>query len=184
MEGSPDNIDALRAALAAAEARALAAEAKVSDADALIAHQKLLIEKLKRELYGRRSERKKLLLDQMELELEELEASATEDELEAEKAASGTTTVQTFTRKKPSRKPFPEHLPRERVVIPGPTSCPCCGSTKLARLGETITETLERPTYAPSYVAPRQWKVIQHVREKLTCRPEDAVWARRSLSRH
>jgi hypothetical protein len=105
MEGSPNDIEALRAALAAAQARALAAEAKVSDADALIAHQKLLIEKLKRELYGRRSERKKLLLDQMELELEDLEASATEDELEVEKAAAGATAVQAFTRKKPSRKP-------------------------------------------------------------------------------
>lgn len=129
-----------------AEARALAAEAEAarataaaSGAEALIAHQKLLI---KRELYGRRSERKKLLLDQMELELEELEASASEDELAAEQAAK-TTTVQALTRKKPSRKPFLEHLPRERVVIPGPTSCACCGLTKLAKLGETITETLE-----------------------------------------
>ena len=59
------------------------------------------------------------------------------------------------------RAPFPAHLPRERVVIPGPTACPCCGG-KLAKLGETITETLE--------VVPRQWKVIQTVREKFTCR--------------
>jgi transposase IS66-like protein len=53
------------------------------------------------------------------------------------------------------------HLPRERVVIPGPSSCPCCGG-KLAKLGETITETLE--------VVSRQWKVIQTVRKKFTCR--------------
>ncbi len=59
------------------------------------------------------------------------------------------------------RAPFPAHLPRERVVIPGPTACPCCGG-KLAKLGETITETVE--------VVPRQWKVIQTVREKFTCR--------------
>ena len=56
--------------------------------------------------------------------------------------------------------PFPAHLPRERVVIPGPSACPCCGG-RLAKLGETITETLE--------VVPRQWKVIQTVREKFTC---------------
>jgi transposase len=162
MVGSPDDIEALKAALAAERAARLAAEAKVSSTDALVAALKLQIEKLRRELYGQRSERKARLLDQMELELEDLEASATEDELKAEMAAAETTDVKAFTRKKPSRKPFPEHLPRERVVIPGPTSCDCCGSEKLAKLGEDITETLE--------VIPRQWKVIQYVREKFTCR--------------
>ncbi len=100
---------------------------------------KLLIEKLRRELYGRRSERKAVLIDQLSLELEELAASATEDELRAEVAAKAAATqqVQGFTRRKPARKPFPAHLPRERIVIPGPTSCPGCGSTKLAKLGRT-----------------------------------------------
>ncbi len=84
-----------------------------------------------------------------------------EDELAAEIAANAST-VRAFERKRPSRKPFPEHLPRERVVISAPTSCLCCGSTKLSKLGEDITETLE--------VIPRQWKVIQTVREKFTCR--------------
>ena len=170
----PDDIEALKAALAKAEAEVvaeraarLAAEAKVSSIDALIASLKLQIEKLRRDLYGQRSERKARLLDQMELELEELEASATEDELEAEMAAAETTEVKAFTRKKPSKKPFPEHLPRERVVIPSPTSCDCCGSTKLAKLGEDVTETLE--------VIPRQWKVIQYVREKFTCRHCESI---------
>jgi len=76
----------------------------------------------------------------MELQLEELETAATEDELAAEKAAAKTQKVRSFGRKRPSRKPFPDHLPRERVVIPAPTSCPCCGSAKLSRLGEDITE--------------------------------------------
>jgi transposase len=71
------------------------------------------------------------------------------------------TVVTSFTRKKPVRAPFPEHLPRERVVIPAPAACPCCGG-KLAKLGEDVTETLE--------VVPRQWKVVQTVREKFTCR--------------
>lgn len=97
----------------------------------------------------------------MELQLEELEADAGEDELDAEIAASAST-VRAFERKRPSRKPFPEHLPRERVVIAAPASCPCCGSAKLSKLGEDITETLE--------VIPRQWKVIQTVREKFSCR--------------
>ncbi len=75
----------------------------------------------------------------MELELEELEAAAAEDAIGA--AADGAV-VQAFTRRKPVRAPLPEHLPRERVVIPGPTICPCCGG-KLTKLGETVTESLE-----------------------------------------
>ena len=121
-----------------------------------------MIEKLRRALYGRRSERKERLLDQLELALDELTASATEDELAAGKAAARTTEVKGFVRRKPSRKPFPEHLPRERVVVPAPASCACCGSERLSKVGEDVTETLE--------VIPRRWKVIQTVREKFTCR--------------
>ena len=55
----------------------------------------------------------------MELQLEELEADAGEDELAAEIAAKAST-VKAFERRRPSRKPFPEHLPRERVVIAAP----------------------------------------------------------------
>ena len=156
------NISALKTALAAAEARAANAEAKVSGAEAEIAFLKLTIEKLRREMYGWRSERKQRLLNQLELQLDDLEASATDDELAAEQAAAGTTQVKGFTRRKPARKPFPAHLPRERVVVPGPTSCACCGSEKLSKIGEDVTETLE--------VIPRRWKVIQMMREKFTCR--------------
>ena len=147
---------------ATAEAEAANAQADLSSRDALIAHLKLEIEKLRRSLYGTRSERKARLLEQMELQLEDLEAAATEDELAAQKAAAQTRDVALVERQRPSRKPFPEHLPRERVVIAAPEQCPCCGSTKLSKLGEDITETLE--------VIPRQWKVIQTVREKFSCR--------------
>ncbi|HET9019647.1 MAG TPA: IS66 family transposase, partial [Acetobacteraceae bacterium] len=142
-------------------------EARQSADQALIAHQKLLIEKLRRQMFGPRAERTARLLDQMEFALEELETKATEDELAAEMTAQKTTPVAAFTRVRPSRKPFPAHLPRERVVVPGPTVCACCGGARLARLGETITESLE--------VIPRQWKVIQHVREKFTCRDCEAI---------
>ena len=141
--------------------------AKAADDQALIAHLRLQIEKLKRDKYGPRSERSSRLLDQLELQLEDLEASATEDELAAEQAAAKTTQVAAFTRKRPARKPFPEHLPRERRVVPGPTGCPCCGGTRLSKLGEDITETLE--------VIPRQWKVIEHVREKFSCRQCESI---------
>lgn len=114
-----------------------------SHSDALVARLRLEIEKLKREIHGSRSERKARLLEQMQLQLEELEADASEDEPAAEQLAARSSTVWAFERKRPSRKPFPEHLPRERVVIAAPSNCPCCGSAKLAKLGEDITETLE-----------------------------------------
>lgn len=145
-EALPEDVDALKAALCAATARALQAEAELanakaqaSDDQALIAHQKLQIEKLRRELYGQRSERSSRLLDQMELGFEELESSATEDEIAAEQAAARTTNVAPFTRKRPSRQPFPAHLPRERVVEPAPAACLCCGGARLRKLGEDIT---------------------------------------------
>jgi transposase len=168
-EAVPDDIDALKAALiaerdraAGVEAELAVAKAKASDDQAVIAHQQLQIAKLTRALYGQRSERTVRLLDQIELVFEELESSATEDEIAAERATAKTTNVVAFTRKRPARQPFPEHLPRERVVEPGPTTCLCCGGARLRKLGEDVTETLE--------VIPRQWKVIQHVREKFTCR--------------
>jgi transposase len=160
-----ERVARLQAEAVAASAKAEAADAKA--AEALISYLKLEIEKLRRRIYGSRSERKARLLEQMELQLEELEATATEDELAAERAAAQTQTVKSFQRKRPSRKPFPEHLPRERVVIPAPESCPCCGSLKLSKLGEDITETLE--------VIPRRWKVIQTVREKFSCRQCETI---------
>ena len=150
-----------RAARREAEALAARAQAVNSHSEALVARLKLEIEKLKREIHGHRSERKARLLEQLELQLEELEADAAQDELAAEVSARSST-VKAFERRRPSKKPFPEHLPRERVVVAAPKSCPCCGSAKLAKLGEDVTETLE--------VIPRQWKVIQTVREKFTCR--------------
>jgi transposase len=169
LEALPDDVDALKAALVAARAELAAEKAERSSDQALIAHLKLSIEKLRRELYGPRAECSKRLLDQLELRLEELEASATEDELKAEMAAkaAGSTEVKSFARRRPSRQPFPEHLPRERWVHPAPQACPCCGGTRLSKIGEDVTETLE--------IVPRQWKVIQHVRERLSCRDCEAI---------
>ena len=150
------------AVAASAKAEAAGAQADRSSHEALIARLKLEIEKLRRELYGKSSERKARLLQQMELQLEDLEAAATEEELASEQAAAVAHTVVSFQRKRPLRKPFPDHLPREHVVIAAPESCPCCGSARLSKLGEDITETLE--------VVPRSWKVIQTVRERFSCR--------------
>lgn len=180
-EALPDDVDALKAALRAARvtctdamARALQVEAELaiararaSDDQAIIAQQQLQIAKLRHQLYGQRSERSGRLLEQMELGLEELESSATEDEIAAEQAAARTTSVAPFVRRRPSRQQFPAHLPRERVVEPAPAACLCCGGARLRKLGEDVTETLE--------VVPRSWKVIQHVREKFTCRDCEAI---------
>ena len=165
----PDDVEALKALLTAATRRADEAEARLANAharesatEAVIAHLKLQIAKLKREQYGASAERTRRLLEQMELQLEDLEVDAAEDDLAAEAAAEKTASVTAFERKRPARKPFPEHLPRERVVIPAPCACPACGSDRLSKLGEDVTETLE--------VIPRSWKVIQTVREKFSCR--------------
>jgi transposase len=160
----------LPADLAAAHAVILAqwsarrqAEAMVSAASLEIQRLRLLLAKARREAFGQTSERSKRLLDQLELQLAELEATAAEDEMvaEAETARAGTP-VAGHIRQKPARRPLPEHLPRQRVVIPAPTSCPCCGGTRLSKVGEAVTETLD--------VVPRQWFVKQTVREKFSCR--------------
>ncbi len=160
---------ALKAALAVAQTKGLevaaelaVARAKASEDAALIAQQTLRIAKLERQVYGQKSERSARLIDQLALTFEELEASATEDELAAEQAVAKTTDVAGFTRKRAERNTFPDHLPRERVVIDPPTACECCGGNRLRKLGEDVTRTLESQ--------PRQWKVVETVREKFTCR--------------
>jgi transposase len=169
MDDAASEIARLRAALAESEARAASAEADlaqvravVTTSEAVIRHLKLEIAKLRREQYGQSSERRARLIDQMELQLEELEADATEDEIAAGRVAQRITSVNAFERRRPARKPFPDHLPRERLIIEAPSTCTCCGSARIVKMGEDITETLE--------IIPRQWKVIQTVREKFTCR--------------
>src|SRR3954464_7793285 len=159
-------MDADRAALAeenaALKAELAVARAKASEDAALIVQQTLRIAKLERQVYGQKSERSARLIDQLALTFEELEATATEDELAAEQAVAKTTTGVGFTRQRAERNTFPDHLPRERVVIDPPTACACCGSARLRKLGEDVTRTLE--------TQPRQWKVIETVREKFSCR--------------
>ena len=153
---------------AAAVARALEVEAELANTRAensdLLARNALLelqTEKMRRALYGARSERSERLIDQMELAFTELEETAAEDERLAQIAAAKTTTVQGFARKRTPRS-FPDHLPRERVVVPAPDHCPCCGSGDLSKLGEDVTSTLEK--------MPARMKVIETVRERFSCR--------------
>ena len=153
----PDDKDALKAAL-------IEARAKLSGAEALIEHLQLVIAKMKREMFGPRSEKSQRLLDQLELQLEELAAARGEA---AAKSAAAVVEVAGFERRKATRRDFPEHLPRRRLVHAAPTCCPCCGGTKLSKIGEDVTETLD--------VVPRQWFVTEHVREKFSCRSCETI---------
>jgi transposase len=85
--------------------------------------------------------------------------AAEEDEAKAKPARIP---VQGFTRRQATRRIFAADLPRRRIVHPAPISCSCCGSSKLSKIGEDVTETLD--------VIPRQWFVTEHVREKFSCR--------------
>src|ERR1043166_5023352 len=165
--------DSLPTDLANAHAMIIAQRVALQAAQSEAQHRALLIEKLKytiaklrHERFGQSSERG-AILDQLELQLADLEENAAEAETAAQVAAvEAKTAVKSFERRKPARRPLPEHLPRERVVYPSPSACPCCGGI-LRKLGEDVTETLE--------LVPRQWKVIQHVREKFSCRSCEAI---------
>jgi transposase len=162
----PDDIDALKAALLAERAARCEFEARAAGAEAMVAHLKLLIAKMKRDRFDASAERSRKLLDQLEMALEELETTAAEDEASAKQAAAENVKVGHFSGAMPVRAPLPADLPRERVVLPAPTSCPCCGG-KLVKLGEAVTETLES--------IPRHYKVIQTVREKFSCRACETI---------
>jgi transposase len=153
----PEDTEALKTAL-------IETRARLSGAEALIEQLQLVIAKMRREKFGPRSERSQRLLDQMELQLEELAAAQGEDQVIAETAAVA---VRGFTRQKAMRRNFPADLPRRRVVHPTPATCPCCGGTKLSKIGEDVTETLD--------VVPRQWFVTEHVREKFSCRSCETI---------
>jgi len=170
----PDDIVSLKAMLIAADRRVAEAEKHERDLDAEIENLKLTIAKLQHDKHGPSSERARLL-DQMELQLGELvehvAQAATADEIAAAQSQPSQRDGEQVPRskpprRKPARRPLPETLPRERRVEPSPSACPCCGG-KLRKLGEDITEMLER--------VPASWKVIQIVREKMTCRQCEAI---------
>jgi len=159
----PDDLAAAHAVILAQWNARRQAEAMVSAASLEIQRLKLLLAKARRDAFGQTSERAKRLLDQLELQLAELEEAVAEDDVAADlEAATSETVVAEHIRHKPARRPLPAHLPRERVVIPAPTSCPCCGGPRLSKVGEAVTETLD--------VVPRRWFVRQTVREKFSCR--------------
>jgi len=130
--------------------------------DLRIEQLKLQIAKLRRMTFGRSSEKAAAEIEQLELALDALEADRAERESEREPSAAR---ARTGEKRKPVRKPLPAHLPRETVVHEGPCACPKCGGT-LTKLGEDVTEILE---------VERRFKVIAHVRPKMSCRTCEAI---------
>ena len=129
-----------------------------------IEHLKLVIEKYRRMIFGRKSEKLTGELEQLEFRLEELEtAQAAEEAAQAATEAAQPPTTQTDSkrRSRPARKPLPEDLPREVVThLPAHSCCPDCGGA-LRQFGEDVSEQLER--------IPASFKVIRHVRPKFAC---------------
>jgi transposase len=139
----------------------------VSAAALEIERLKLLLAKARRERFGQSAERGARLIEQLELQLTELKETVAEEDTAAELAAPpARPKTPAHTGRKPARRPLPENLPRERIVYPVPCSCPKCGGP-VRKLGEDVTETLE--------CEPRRWKVVEHAREKVTCRRCEAI---------
>jgi transposase len=150
----PNDVEALKRIV-------LEHSAKLEAADALLIFKNLELEKLRFEIaylkrmkYGRSSEQLDRQLLQMQLSIEDLEASLAAKPLEVRPAPKEPL-------EKPARRALPAELPREDILHENPCACPDCGG-KLRPLGEDVSEMLE---YVPSH-----FKVIRHVRPKLSCR--------------
>ena len=127
---------------------------------------KLLLAKARREAFGQSSERGKLLVEQLELAIEDLEEARGEAEAKAEMAAPEAAKKSRPHAARGPRK-LPDNLPVERHVEPAPVACGKCGCARLHKLGEVVSKTLE--------CEPRRWKIIEHVREKFSCRECEGI---------
>jgi transposase len=149
----------LRTLLAEREAELAVARAELAGAKLRIEQYQAQLAKLRRMQFGRSSERLNSQIEQLELMLEDLE------EGEAARAAPAAQREPGQPRRErcqPVRRPLPDHLPREEIVHHPGSVCPGCGGTRFSKIGEDVTEVLEK--------IPARLKVIRHVRAKLSCR--------------
>lgn len=164
----PSDPAALRAIILAQASELAAREAELRSHGTLIEKLKGQLAALRRARFGASSEKLERIADQLELSLEEIEASRAQDQDEASgadvEAVPGAAAV--TKRAKPSRQPLPDHLPRHEVRHAPPCACPDCGGTRFLKAGEDVTEVLD-------YV-PASFRVVRHVRPRLTCRDCDA----------
>jgi transposase len=139
---------------------------QLSSHETEIAHLKLLLDKLRRMLFGAKSEKLVRQVEQLEFQLEELEAARGEEDIAEPLPKTEAASVPEAVHE-PTRRSLPEHLPREiETHLPEKTCCPDCGGT-LCKFGEDVTEMLER--------IPESFKVIRHVRPKFCCSHCDTV---------
>ena len=149
------------ALIASRDAAIAARDEKLSSRDQQIEHLKLLLEKMRRDAYGAKSEKHERNVDQLELKLEELESDQAADDVVEQPVFDKP------IKNKPVRKPLPDHLRREVIThVPSEQCCPDCGG-KLRKLGEDVSEHLER--------IPETFKVIRHVRVKMSCSSCDTI---------
>ena len=174
----PDDPDALKALLRQASEELAAVQTQLAALRAERATQKAELErlraqlaKLRRQRFGQSSEKLDARIAQLDLLLEDLDetegAEAAEEAAKEETAASDTQSSER-RRKKAVRQPLPDHLPREIVELAPTISCACCAPEKLVKIGEDVTEVLEK--------IPVQMKVIRYVRPKLACRRCEAIF--------
>ena len=156
----PDDLAALKRLIATMAQDALTAQAE-------IARLKFQLARYRRAEFGRSSEKLARETEQLELVLEALESDQAERLATAspEVAAAVETAAEAH---KPARRPLPEHLPREDQRHLAPCTCPGCGGA-LRKIADEVSETLD-------YV-PGRFKVVRHIREKLSCRVCDTVVA-------
>lgn len=154
--------------LAALKDMVIRQHAQISSHDAEIERLRLIIARLRRLQFGRKSEKIQKEIEQLELQLEDLEAASAEEREQTEKTLEpAAAAVFAEAVRRPARRPLPDHLPREVAIHePEQKGCPACGGN-LSRLGEDVSEMLE-------YV-PARFKVIRHVRPKLSCTKCDAI---------
>jgi transposase len=141
----------------------LSKDEQLASRDEEIERLKLLIAKLRRMQFGRKSEKLDWEIEQLELKLDELQASRAEQTA----ACPSPLAASDVNRAKKPARPLPAHLPREtHKILPKQDTCPdCSGALKL--LGEDVSEILE-------YV-PEHFKVIRQVRVKLACAGCDKI---------
>jgi transposase len=156
----PDDPAALKRIIAAMAQDALVAQAE-------IARLKFQLARYRRAEFGRSSEKLASDIKQLELALEALETDQAE-RLAAALPAVAAIVETAAEAQKPARRPLPQHLPREDLRHPAPCTCPSCGGA-LRKIGDEMTETLD-------YV-PGRFKVVRHIREKLSCRVCEVVVA-------
>nr|WP_246664780.1 IS66 family transposase zinc-finger binding domain-containing protein [Rhodoblastus acidophilus] len=157
---------AQREQLAQKEAENLAAQSEAKITRLEIERLKFLLAKARREQFGQSSERGKQLIEQLELAIEDLEETQGAEQTKAEIVAPETTKDKHRRAPRGPRK-LPDDLPVERIVEAAPCACGKCGGPRLRKLGEIVTRTLESE--------PRRWRIIEHVREKFTCRDCEAI---------